>query len=177
MINTDEGVRKVIDDLDAVKDLENKLILDATCGGRMMWFDKNHPLAIYMDKERREKGCIKQQKNFEVAPDIIGDFTNMPFNDNSFKLVVFDPPHAKISKNSIIGLKYGTLDNIDWEETIRDAINECMRVLEPYGILIFKWNETKHRIGDVLKVIDHKPLFGHTTAKSGKTKWICFMKI
>lgn len=24
-------------------------VLDATCGGRMMWFDKQHPLALYLD--------------------------------------------------------------------------------------------------------------------------------
>ena len=24
-------------------------VLDATCGGRMMWFNKRHPLALYLD--------------------------------------------------------------------------------------------------------------------------------
>ena len=24
-------------------------VLDVTCGGRMMWFDKQHPLALYLD--------------------------------------------------------------------------------------------------------------------------------
>jgi hypothetical protein len=24
-------------------------VLDVTCGGRMMWFNKRHPLALYLD--------------------------------------------------------------------------------------------------------------------------------
>ena len=34
-------------------------------------------------------------RHFEVKPDVIGDFTNMKFEDNSFSMVVFDPPHLK----------------------------------------------------------------------------------
>lgn len=30
---------------------------------------------------------------FEVNPDIQADFTNMPYEDKSFSMVVFDPPH------------------------------------------------------------------------------------
>ena len=154
----------------------DKKILDVTCGGRMMWFNKKHPLAIYLDKEYRNAGCIGQQKNFEVNPDVVGDYTNLPFDDNTFNLVVFDPPHAEINEDSIIGKKYGTLRGIDWRINIHDGFNECMRVLKLFGVLIFKWNEVKYSIRDVLDVIDYEPLFGHTTAKSGKTKWMCFMK-
>ncbi len=31
--------------------------------------------------------------HFEVNPDIQADFTNMPYEDKSFSMVVFDPPH------------------------------------------------------------------------------------
>lgn len=31
---------------------EGKTILDATCGGRMMWFNKDHPNAVYADQRR-----------------------------------------------------------------------------------------------------------------------------
>lgn len=33
-------------------ELEGKKILDATCGSRMMWFDKEHPETIYTDKRK-----------------------------------------------------------------------------------------------------------------------------
>ena len=155
---------------------EQKFILDATAGGRMMWFNKNHPNTLYVDKRVEEKGCIPQQVRFSIEPDEVADFTNLPYRNGSFKLVVFDPPHATVNKSSIIGIKYGTLGD-DWRDVIRDGFNECYRVLDDYGVLIFKWNEVSVTIREVLDLIDVEPLFGHTTAKSGKTKWMTFMKI
>jgi hypothetical protein len=38
----------------------NKTILDATCGGRMMWFNKNHPQSVYMDRRIVDRGEISQ---------------------------------------------------------------------------------------------------------------------
>lgn len=71
----------------------DKKILDATCGSRMMWFDKNHPEAIFIDKR---KGVFTAYGNeIIVSPDIQVDFKNLPFEDESFYLVVFDPPHSK----------------------------------------------------------------------------------
>ena len=37
----------------------------------------------------------------KVKPDIVADFKNIPFEDNSFSLVIFDPPHLlKVGVNS-----------------------------------------------------------------------------
>lgn len=36
-------------------------ILDACCGGRMWWWDKQHPLAVYMDVRHEPKGCVGEQ--------------------------------------------------------------------------------------------------------------------
>lgn len=80
-----------------------KKILDVTCGSRTIWFDKNHPAAIYCDKRDEEyTGVWKStQRDSErtcyVHPDIVCDFAALPFDDNSFALVVFDPPHLKKS--------------------------------------------------------------------------------
>lgn len=142
----------------------------------MIWFNKQHPNVLYVDKFPREKGCIEQQKNFEVAPDEIVDFTKMPYPDKSFKLVVFDPPHAFINKGSIIGKKYGGLGD-DWKEELSGGFSECWRVLEDFGVLIFKWSEVHVSLKEISELFPAEPLFGHTTAKSGKTKWVCFMKI
>ncbi len=54
---------------------DNKFILDVTCAGKMMWYNKNHPNTIYTDFRREEKGLIKQRPNFEVQPDMIMDLT------------------------------------------------------------------------------------------------------
>ena len=34
--------------------MQEKKILDATCGGRSIWFNKHHPAAIYCDKRREQ---------------------------------------------------------------------------------------------------------------------------
>ena len=64
--------------------MENgKLILDACCGSRMFWFDKHNPLALFVDK-RSEIVTAKDRdkiRNIEVKPDIIADFTNLPFEE------------------------------------------------------------------------------------------------
>ncbi len=46
-------------------DLKNKFILDACCGGRMMWFNKKHPNVLYIDNRKEEKGFLKQRPNFD----------------------------------------------------------------------------------------------------------------
>ena len=68
---------------------ETKIILDACCGSRMFWFDKKNPLALFADI-RDEEYILCDGRNLKVHPDIVSDFTDMPFLDKSFKLVVFD---------------------------------------------------------------------------------------
>lgn len=48
-----------------------------------------------------------------------------------------------------------------------------MRVLEPNGLLVFKWNEDQIKLSEVLREFHQKPLLGD---KRGKTRWIIFMK-
>lgn len=165
--------------------MKNKFILDATCSGRMMWFQKNHPSALYIDKRTLKKGSIKSSPNFEIKPDVIADFRNLPFKDGSFKLVVFDPPHLKsLDNNSWIGVKYGTLDPDTWESDIQTGFLECWRVLQEFGVLVFKWSKShdnrKKRdieISDLLKLLPVKPLFGHPSGSKLNTIWMTFMKI
>lgn len=149
-----------------------KPILDACCGSRMFWFDKENEDVLFMDK-RKFSDKLSDGRILEVNPDIQADFRNMPFEDNSFYLVVFDPPHlSKVGENSWLAKKYGRLDDL-WPHDIRQGFNECMRVLKPNGTLIFKWNEDQIPLSEVLQAIDHKPLFGNRRAK---THWLAFMK-
>lgn len=150
-----------------------KKILDACCGSRMFWFDKENEETIFMDNRQIDtKLC--DGRRLIIKPDIIADFKDMPFEDNTFYLVIFDPPHLKqAGKNSWLAKKYGTLDKQTWPQDIRQGFNECMRVLKPNGTLIFKWNEEQIKLKDILKVIEYKPLFGN---KRAKTHWLVFMK-
>ena len=147
-------------------------ILDACCGSRMFWFDKKEPHTTYMD--RREEEFEIHKKKINVKPDIVADFRDMPFDDETFNLVVFDPPHLlKAGENSWLAKKYGKLKSDTWKEDIRQGFNECMRVLKQNGTLIFKWNEEQIKLKDILAIIDFEPLFGN---KRSKTHWLVFMK-
>lgn len=155
--------------------MTDKIILDACCGSRMFWFDKNNPLALYQDI-RNESHILCDERKLEIKPDMIVDFRCMPHADNSFKLVVFDPPHLeKAGDASWLAKKYGKLSP-SWKEDLKMAFSECFRVLEPNGILIFKWNEDQIKVKEILSLTDVKPLFGHTTGRHGKTHWITFIK-
>jgi len=163
-------------------DLRKKFILDACCGGRMFWFNKKHPNALYIDNRIEKKGFIKDRPNFEVNPDIQADFRNLPFKDKVFKLVIFDPPHFKFrGYKSWAAQKYGTLDSKTWAADLKKGFNECWRVLDDYGVLIFKWSTERDKrsvkITELLKLFPTKPLVGHTTGSKSFTKWFCFMKI
>lgn len=142
------------------------------CGSKMFWFDKNRNDTVYMDiRELEDTLC--DGRTLSVKPDIIGDFRNIPFENNSFKLVVFDPPHLlRAGENSWLAKKYGKLSD-NWQEDIARGFDECMRVLEPSGVLIFKWNEEQIKLKEILSAITYKPLFGD---KRSKTHWLTFMK-
>ena len=152
-----------------------KKILDPCCGSRMFWFDKHHPDVLFSDiRETEEELC--DGRILKVKPDVIADFRSLPFEDGKFKLVVFDPPHLnKLGDSSWMAKKYGVL-SLDWRTDIRQGFSECFRVLEKDGVLIFKWNEAQIKVSELLELTDYSPLFGHRTAKSSKTIWLCFMK-
>lgn len=152
-----------------------KPILDACCGGRMFWFDKKHPAVVFSDC-RREKLTFIGNRVIDINPDVIADFTRMPFEDGVFKLVVFNPPHARAGQNGWMRKKYGSLKP-GWEAMLKAGFSECMRVLDDYGVLIFKWNETHYPVSKVLGLFSADPLFGHRTMVNNNTVWATFMKL
>ncbi len=164
-----------------IPDVSNRFILDACCGSRMFWFDKANPNCLFIDKrsetvEAKDSSQKSGLRTIEVKPDLIADFTEMPFENETFAMVVFDPPHLKtLGQNSWMAKKYGRLPD-DWQFMIQKGFKECMRVLKPQGTLIFKWNEHEINSKQVLDLIPYKPLFGHTSGKQAKTIWMAFMK-
>ena len=155
----------------------NKPILDACCGSRMFWFDKKNQNVLFTDNRSLEDTLCDGRK-LSVKPDKIEDCTHLSFADNTFKLVVFDPPHLRrVGDNSWMKKKYGQLPD-DWKSFINSSVNECMRVLDDYGVLIFKWNENQIKVSRIVAAIEnYKPLFGHITHRNDTTIWMCFMKI
>ena len=154
---------------------EGKNILDVCCGSRMFWFNKEHPNVLYGDI-RDENHILCDGRKLDIDPDIMIDFTDLQFKDESFRLVVFDPPHLfKLGSNSWMAKKYGKLPS-EWKDYLKEGFSECFRVLKPEGILIFKWNEYQIKTKEILKLTEVKPLFGNISGKRSNTHWICFMK-
>lgn len=143
----------------------------------MFWFDKDNPNVLFQDIREVPPVEYYPRRTFEVKPDVIADFTNMPYPDGTFSLVVFDPPHLLSTDGNpgFIRLKYGALGT-GWKEMLRKGFAECFRVLKPGGFLIFKWSECCIKMAEVLSLTKEQPLFGHRTGKSRTTIWICFMK-
>lgn len=156
-------------------------VLDACCGSRMFWFDRNDQRAVFVDKRSERHMAVdcsvkNGEREIVVSPDLIADFTNLPFPDCQFSLVVFDPPHiARNGNTSWLLKKYGRLQG-EWREEIRKGFAECFRVLKPDGVLVFKWNETQFPVSQILALTPEKPLFGNRCGKTAKTHWIVFIK-
>lgn len=153
--------------------MRDKVILDACCGPRMFWYDKANIHTIFMDcREIDAELCDKRR--LVVNPSLVADFRELPFDDKTFRLVVFDPPHlVRAGERSWLAIKYGVLNKDTWREDIRVGFSECWRVLNTYGVLAFKWSSDQIPHGEVEKLFPAQPLFGD---QRGKTRWTFFMK-
>jgi len=124
--------------------------------------------------DRSSKGG---QRQLSIQPDQVADFRSMPFPDNTFSLVVFDPPHLQRNgATGWMGLKYGTLGE-SYKDDLRSGFAECFRVLGVNGVLVFKWCEDEIPLKDVLALTPVRPLFGNRNSKSAGTHWVTFIKL
>lgn len=147
----------------------------------MFWFDRKNPSALFIDK-RRETHLAEDfsvnngESQIVIDPDMVADFTALPFPDCTFAHVVFDPPHIQRNGDtSWLLKKYGVLRG-NWMEMLRQGFSECFRVLKPQGTLIFKWNEIEVPLSKILALTPVQPLYGHRTGKQAKTHWVAFLK-
>lgn len=158
-----------------------KTALDVCCGSKMFWFDRDDDRAIFCDKRAEhhilnDKTAKGGKRNLVISPNVISDFTALPFPSNYFQSVVFDPPHYEnVGDKSWLRAKYGRLEG-DWRTMLRDGFSECFRVLAPGGTLIFKWASVEYPLSEILKLTPERPLFGHNSGKHNLTHWVSFMK-
>ena len=161
-------------------------ILDATCGGRTIWHDesKDRDDTLYIDKREREPGFLGQDgRTYSIDPDEIQDFRELPYADGEFDLVVFDPPHKRLSNgmeslDGIMNKAYGALEAETWQRDIEAGFDELFRVLKTGGTLVFKFANSDIPFQDVLDLAPVDPLFGTTTnnRKTTETRWFVFYK-
>ena len=124
--------------------LEFPPILDACCGDRAFWFDKENPNVLFADcrvMPSKVVGSGKDARIRKCLPDKVHDFRAMEYPDETFQIVVFDPPHLFLGENSYMAQCYGRLDRETWHDDLSRGFSECFRVLKSGGVLIFKWNE------------------------------------
>ena len=70
------------------------MILDVTCGARLMWHNKHHPGVIYAD-QRATHHQLSDGRQITISPNIRLDYRALPFRDNTFHLINLDPPHLQ----------------------------------------------------------------------------------
>ena len=108
-------------------------ILDACCGSRMFWFDKENPDVVFQDIRNEDLDLNHGNRTCHIRPDHLGDFRQMSFPDETFYLVVFDPPHLKgAGQTGYMAKKYGTLDanwRLDLKRGFDELVNEAHRAL------------------------------------------------
>ncbi len=149
------------------------VLLDATAGYRMMWPNKHPPNTVFMDKK------------FDVRTDIVGVWEFLPFRDDVFNCVIFDPPHivrsSGVDSRFTMHKQYGA-----WRsrvQLIRALVHAQKEFARVTSRLCFKWGETRDS-GSLWRLL---PLFDRWTQVfrrdweskgSGKnmTSWVTFTR-
>jgi SAM-dependent methyltransferase len=165
-------------------------VLDATCGGRSIWHPENKDRddTLYIDKRDEENPLRREEfgyepRNYSIEPDEIEDYRDLPYQDDSFNLIVFDPPHKVRSDgmqtlSGVADRKWGNLHAETWQEDLRSGFKELFRVLAPGGTLVLKFANNSADFDEVLSLAPTEPLFG-TSVNHGKdieTRWFVFYK-
>jgi hypothetical protein len=104
--------------------------LDVTYGSGNFWNGSAHV-----------RVAAAHDANPNRAPGGAADFRELHYGDNSFDVVVFDPPHiADAGEESVMGHRFGTYSNAELPTVIADGTREAWRVA---------------KLGIVVKVTDH----------------------
>jgi SAM-dependent methyltransferase len=154
-----------------------KIILDPASSMRSFYFDKKDLRVVFGDIREDETHLLTNGQTITIKPDEVMDFRCIPYPNNHFSCVVFDPPHMlRLSEKSWMRKKYGVLDSENWQADIQAGFAECFRVLKENGTLIFKWNEVSIPLKTILALTPNKPVLGHPSGKRMGTHWVLFIK-
>ena len=135
-----------------------------------MWIQKKYPDTIYFDLRP------------EVKPDVIGDIRHAPFADETFDLIIFDPPFRSSGVNTKWKDIYGIFDTADILNLIIEGLPEMKRILKKDGILNMKWSPHSISLKRVLALIPAglTVLLGQQTAfrtkHASSTYWFTIIK-
>jgi SAM-dependent methyltransferase len=155
-----------------------KPVLDPASSMRSFYFNKTDERVVFGDIREDETHLLTNGQTIKIKPDEVMDFRAIPYPDETFEMVVFDPPHMlRLSEKSWMRKKYGVLDSENWRDDITKGFAECFRVLKTNGTLVFKWNEVSIPLKEILALTpQHKPVLGHPSGKRMGTHWVLFLK-
>lgn len=142
-------------------------ILDLSAGRRAVWFNKNHPDTIYLDKRP------------EVNPTIVCD-TNQGIPGSGYSLICWDPPHMNCGPNSNMSKVYGYHTTKQILELIEKTSKEVHKVSVENALMALKWNTHDISLKRVFNLMpDWEPLFGHLTkdGPGSQTYWIMLRRV
>lgn len=132
------------------------------------------------------KGSKRQVTGLDIdpryRPTVVGDNTNMPFPNESFDVVVYDPPHIPNQgkdKSKDFNTRFGLVlrsskeNHYTFSHTFPPFIKEAYRVLKPEGILLCKIADYVH---------DHRYQWAHiefiiAAREANLTPCDCIIKI
>ena len=110
-----------------------------------------------VNRGRFWKGSKRQVTGLDIdpryRPTVVGDNTNMPFPDESFDVVVYDPPHIPNQgkdKSKDFNTRFGLVlrsskeNHYTFSHTFPPFVKEAYRVLKPEGILLCKIADYVH---------------------------------
>jgi hypothetical protein len=85
-----------------------KPILDPASSMRSFYFDKQDDRVVFGDIRVKETHLLTNGQTIHIEPDEVMDFRAIPYPDETFQCVVFDPPHMlNLSEKSWMRKKYG----------------------------------------------------------------------
>lgn len=147
-------------------------VVDLSAGKRAIWFNKNHPDAVFVD-------CRP-----EVFPDVVADTRKLPDSlGKDYDLVVFDPPHVNFGKNAEMSKTYGWHTTAEIRDIISGTGKEAHRITRRDALMAFKWNDHDQKLERVLGLMSGfwEPLFGHKvsqrTKHSSTTYWVLLRRV
>jgi len=134
-------------------------VLDMTSGLRgMQWETKIHA-DINLDASAYRKVTVR------------GSFQKLPFKNESFEKILFDPPHVLDQRNTLLGSfpvtsgegpviatwKYGCYRNINQlRKALYEGTREAHRVLKSGGWMIFKWSDAEKSYDWAVASVDQR---------------------
>ena len=147
-------------------------ILYMSAGNRGIWFNKNNPLATFVD--------IRP----EVVPDIVADTRSIPEDvGTDFDLIVFDPPHVNFGRGANMSKDYGHHTASEIRDIVCRSAIEAHRVSRENALMAFKWNDHDQKLERILDLMSKwwVPLFGHRVAQktkhSSSTYWVLLHRV